>query len=871
MPTRRSRPLRRLLLLAAVLTAALAGPAASADAATITGGESAFGFAYLIYTAAPGETNNVSVQPSSDGWTVDDSGATISLGSPSAHCVLNTPHEADCPNTDGVESVGRLIVNLGDGDDHFDADSSIPTPMTVLGQSGGDTIDTGAGGDFIIGGAGDDTIDGHGGDDVISGGIGADTLYGELGNDELGGGPGDDYLDGGDGNDRLNGGSGSDSLNGDAGSDTLWSGEDGEVDSTVDCGGDPGDVAFLGAEDISGGSLDAGSCATNGPDPNLIVDGDAESSIGGESSSDIHPPVGWTTGAGQPTAIEYGGDGPFSTNIATGGPANGFDNAIAGGVIASPGSDFTSSVYQDVNVAGATSDIDQHYEVAHVSADLGGDPLYGNEKSEVVVTAFDGSSAQLGTPQALTTSGTTDVRLPVGTRRIRVAPTFLHRGGDHAFNGAWVDNVVVTIARVPPTVIVSTQAATDVNTSTDGTTAHSTATLHGTVNPSESAASYHFEYGTTTAYGSVTASQNLASGTADVAVTATLTNLAPATTYHARLVATNAGGAANGTDVTFTTAAATTGAGHAPIVVAAAPSALTTTGATLNGSVSGQNQATTYHFEYGPTTAYGTSTTLRATSDFAQASEAITGLLPGRTYHFELVASNAAGTVTSGDQTFTTVNGAEHATVSAISVTSVTAYGAVIQADATERVNGHPAPRSFVVEYGTDGSYGQTSAQSTGTSTGLGQVTLSHLNPSTIYHFRIVAADAQGVGTSADQVLITSFSLLSQSMITTLNDLSAPVTCETQAACSGTLTVETVVTAGKGKARAAKATKPVVLGKASFKIKAHKKATVKIHLSSAGRKAVKKSKSIPAVAITTFRGPGGRSTTTRQPVTVHRH
>ncbi len=871
MAVQRSRALRRLSLLA-VLTAALAGPAA-AHAATITGGESAFGFAYLIYTAAPGETNAVSIAPSSDGWTVDDSGATISLGSPSAHCVLNTPHEADCANTDGVESVGRMVVNLGDGNDSFDADSSIPTPMVVLGQSGDDTIDTGAGADFIVGGAGDDSLDGHGGDDLITGGIGGDSLYGDLGNDELGGGPGDDFLDGGAGNDRLNGGSGADGMNGDAGNDTLWSGEDDEVDDIVDCGGDPGDVAFLGAEDISGGSLDAGSCATNGPDPNLILDGDAESSIGGASSSDIHPPVGWTTGAGQPTAIEYGGDGPFSTTIAPVEPANGFDNAIAGGVVASPASDFTSSVYQDVNVSGAASDIDQHFEVAHVSADLGGDPLYGNEKSEVVVTAFDGSSTQLGTPQALTTSGTTDVRLPVGTRRIRVAPTFLHRGGDHAFNGAWVDNVVVTIGRVPPIAIVSTQPVTDINTATDGSTAHSTATLHGTVNPNESAASYHFEYGTTIAYGSVTAAQSLASGTADVAVSAALTTLAPATTYHARLVATNAGGAANGTDVTFTTPAATTGAGHAPIVVASSPSAVTTTGATLNGSVSGQNQATTYHFEYGPTTAYGTSTTLRSTSDFAQASEAITGLLPGHTYHFELVASNAAGTVSSGDQTFTSVNGSGHALVTGISVTSVTAFGAVVQAEATERVNGHPTAAHFVVEYGTDTSYGQTSAQSTGTSTGVGQVTLSHLEPSTIYHFRIVAADAAGVGTSADQVLITSFSLLSQTMVTTLNDLSAPVTCETTAACSGTLTVETVVSSasGKGKARAAAAAKPVVLGKASFKVKAHRKATVKIHLSSAGRKAVKKSKSIRAIAITTFHGPGGKSVTTRQPVTVHRH
>ena len=79
------------------------------------------------------------------------------------------------------------------------------------------------------------------------------------------------------------------------------------------------------------------------------------------------------------------------------------------------------------------------------------------------------------------------------------------------------------------------------------------ATLNGSVDPQGAPASYRFEYGTTTAYGSTTPSTDASSGGA-VAAAATLGGLSPATTYHYRVVATNAGGVTNGADQTFTTA-----------------------------------------------------------------------------------------------------------------------------------------------------------------------------------------------------------------------------------------------------------------------------------------------------------------------------
>ena len=83
----------------------------------------------------------------------------------------------------------------------------------------------------------------------------------------------------------------------------------------------------------------------------------------------------------------------------------------------------------------------------------------------------------------------------------------------------------------------------------------------------------------------------------------------------------------------------------------------------------------------------------------------------------------------------------------------MTAFGAVISASARTGTNGTSLP--FVVEYGTDTNYGQTSASRPSG----GSVTLSHLQPSTIYHFRIYVEDSQGTLTGSDQILITSFSL----------------------------------------------------------------------------------------------------------------
>ena len=80
------------------------------------------------------------------------------------------------------------------------------------------------------------------------------------------------------------------------------------------------------------------------------------------------------------------------------------------------------------------------------------------------------------------------------------------------------------------------------------------ATLNGSIDPNGQPTSYQFEYGTSTAYGSSTPTASAGSGTGPVDVSATVTGLTRATTYHFRLVAIDAqGGRYPGTDATFRT------------------------------------------------------------------------------------------------------------------------------------------------------------------------------------------------------------------------------------------------------------------------------------------------------------------------------
>ena len=94
-----------------------------------------------------------------------------------------------------------------------------------------------------------------------------------------------------------------------------------------------------------------------------------------------------------------------------------------------------------------------------------------------------------------------------------------------------------------------------------------------------------------------------------------------------------------------------------PIVVTEAASSIGDMTATVNGTVNPLGSDTTYQFEYGLTTAYGSTTPATSAGNGFTAvpvSAALTGLSPETMYHFRLTATNADGTANGADATFTT-------------------------------------------------------------------------------------------------------------------------------------------------------------------------------------------------------------------------
>jgi hypothetical protein len=105
---------------------------------------------------------------------------------------------------------------------------------------------------------------------------------------------------------------------------------------------------------------------------------------------------------------------------------------------------------------------------------------------------------------------------------------------------------------LPQRPTVTTESAEDVNPTG--------ATIRGTVNANGRTTFYWIQYGTSTSYGQSTPMQSVPADGAIHLVTHDVTGLRPMTTYHFRLVALNAVGPALGTDLTFTTGDAFTGA-----------------------------------------------------------------------------------------------------------------------------------------------------------------------------------------------------------------------------------------------------------------------------------------------------------------------
>jgi hypothetical protein len=168
------------------------------------------------------------------------------------------------------------------------------------------------------------------------------------------------------------------------------------------------------------------------------------------------------------------------------------------------------------------------------------------------------------------------------------------------------------------------------------------ATLNGTVNAGDVTSSYYFEWGTNTSYGNFTPTNMLVTNlTVAQAVSATLNNLTPGSTYHFQLVAFNGLGYSFGGDFTFTTLA------EEATVTTLPATGVNTSSATLNASVDPNFSPTTVYFQWGLTTNFGNLTPpVNLTTNLSAiqtVSETINNLQAGSNYWFQAVAVNSGG------------------------------------------------------------------------------------------------------------------------------------------------------------------------------------------------------------------------------------
>lgn len=231
--------------------------------------------------------------------------------------------------------------------------------------------------------------------------------------------------------------------------------------------------------------------------------------------------------------------------------------------------------------------------------------------------------------------------------------------------------------------IFTTSSAVEAVTSAATNVTLTSATLNGSVNPFGHATTWYFEYGTTTSYGTKTPLQSAGSGTSSISVSANVTGLKAGKTYHYRLVAQNTAGTANGSDITFLTAAA-------PTAVTASAASVGAASATVSGSVNPNGVATSWYFEYGTSTAYGSTTPPKnagSGTSSVSVSALLSNLTAGTTYHYRLVAKSDAGTTRGADQSFATTGVTIHAAaVAVVYGNAVTLSGTVTSGQAGETV-----------------------------------------------------------------------------------------------------------------------------------------------------------------------------------------
>jgi type VI protein secretion system component Hcp len=369
-------------------------------------------------------------------------------------------------------------------------------------------------------------------------------------------------------------------------------------------------------------------------------------------------------------------------------------------------SDTTPPLFGDiavinVTVSGATITWTTN-EAADTQVDFGITPLYGNSTTLDATLATSHAQALSG----LTASTTYHFRV-----KSRDADGNLGISGDHIFT-----------TLDPPD---SRPPAITGITISDVTSSGATITW-----TTSEAADAQIEFGPTAAYGSFTP-RDATRGTGH---TLTLSDLAPSTTYHFRILARDAAdNLGTSDDYSFTTAPIVDIA--APVISAVTAFNVTNVGATITWAT---DEAADAQVEFGVSPAYGNATPLDVNLALSH-TLTLTDLAPGITYHFRVRSSDASGNIAvSDDFTFTTTNPADVTppVILDIVVSGNSTSGAIVSWLTDEASTSQ-------VEYGTTTEYGNLTTLDANLVT-LRAQTLSGLLAGTTYHFRIHSTDGAG-------------------------------------------------------------------------------------------------------------------------------
>jgi phosphodiesterase/alkaline phosphatase D-like protein/uncharacterized protein YjiK len=161
------------------------------------------------------------------------------------------------------------------------------------------------------------------------------------------------------------------------------------------------------------------------------------------------------------------------------------------------------------------------------------------------------------------------------------------------------------------------------------------------------------------------------------------------------------------------------------ITIASAPTATTSTatsvsstGATLNGSINANSASTAVTFEYGLTSSYGAIVTAAqspVTGTSATAvTAALTGLTPNTTYHYRVVGVNTEGTTNGDDMTFITTDIAPSISYASQTYTVGTAIAALMPTNTGGAVSALTSAQ--VSTFAGSGAYGSADGLGTAAS-----------------------------------------------------------------------------------------------------------------------------------------------------------